>query len=192
MTRKTLVHTQAKRQSVKFLVTLFRGGLAITLGVILIFWPDKTRWFLGNFMGMYWLTSGLVSLRWGAGGDRAGRLALLAGVVGVLAGIGMLGRGLASNLIAEDVVISIVGLVIMLTGLLHMFGGFKQDQPESRRWSLTAFLLGIFEIILGVVLVISPLERGPVIYLAASVWALLGGLILIGDALRVRRMSQLE
>ena len=119
-------------------------------------------------------------------------LALLAGVVGVLAGIGMLGRGLASNLIAEDVVISIVGLVIMLTGLLHMFGGFKQDQPESRRWSLTAFLLGIFEIILGVVLVISPLERGPVIYLAASVWALLGGLILIGDALRVRRMSQLE
>ena len=192
MTRKILAQVQANRQGVKFLVTLFRGSLAITMGVVLIFWPDKTRWFLANFMGMYWLVSGLVSLRWGAGGERAGRLALLAGGVGVLAGIGMLGRGLASNLIAEDVVISIVGLIIMLTGLFHMFGGFKQDSVEMRRWSVTAFLLGIFELILGLVLVISPLERGPILYLAASIWALVGGLILIGDALRVRRMSQLE
>ena len=45
---------------------------------------------------------------------------------------------------------------------------------------------------MGLLLVISPLERGPIIYFAASIWALLGGLILIGDALRVRRVSQLE
>ena len=180
-----LAQTQAKRQGIKFLVTLLRGVLAITLGVILIVWPDKTRWFLANFMGMFWLVSGLVSLRWGAGGERAG-------AVGLLAGIGMLGRGLASNFIAEDVVISIVGFIIVLTGLLHMFGGVQQDQLEIRQWSLTGFLLGIFEVVLGLVLVISPLERGPIIYFAGSIWALLGGLILIGEALRLRRLSQLE
>ena len=31
-------------------------------------------------------------------------------------------------------------------------------------------------------LVVAPLDRGPVIYFAASVWALIGGMILIGDA----------
>jgi uncharacterized membrane protein HdeD (DUF308 family) len=159
---------------------------------VLVFYPDKTRWFLGNFMGMFWLVSGFISLRWSPTGERARGWVLVAGIVGVLAGIGMLGRGLASNLLAEDVVISIVGLIIMLTGLLHMFGGFKQDSVEMRRWSVTAFLLGIFELILGLVLVISPLEQGPIIYVAASIWALLGGLILIGEALRVRRISQSE
>ena len=169
-----------------------RGLLAITLGVVLVFYPDKTRWFLGNFMGMFWLASGFISLRWSATGERARGWALVAGIVGVLAGIGMLGRGVASRFVAEDIVIGVVGLIILLTGLLHMFGGFRQDGQSIRRWSWTGFLLGVFEAVLGLLLIIEPLERGPIVYTAATLWALLGGLILIGDALRVRRQSQVN
>lgn len=174
----------------KFWITLLRGVLAITLGVVLIFQPEKTRSILANFMGMYWLVSGIISLRFGAVGERARGLALLAGVVGVLAGIGMLGRGLISGLVVETVILSVFGLIIMLTGLLHMFGGFRTDQNSTRQWSWTSFLLGLFEVVLGLMLVIAPLERGPLIHTAASIWALLGGLILIGDAMRVRRQGQ--
>ena len=54
-----------------FWITLVRGMLAITLGVALVFWPDKARPILVNFMGMFWLVSGIVSLRWGVHGERA-------------------------------------------------------------------------------------------------------------------------
>jgi len=183
-------------------ITLIRGTLAITLGVALFFWPDKARPILVNFMGMYWLVSGIVSLRWGVRGERARGLSLLAGAAGVLAGLGMLGRRFTSGMVGEDVLLSVIGLIIVLTGLMHIFGGFRTGPEETnllsrsrsrirpRAWSWTAFLLGLFEIGLGVILVISPMDRGPVVYFAASLWALVGGTILIGNALRLRRLRQ--
>ena len=58
--------------------------------------------------------------------------------------------------------------------------------------SVTGLLLGLFEIILGVILILEPLERGPILNLAASIWALVGGFILISDALRQRRRNMIE
>jgi uncharacterized membrane protein HdeD (DUF308 family) len=179
-----------------FWITLVRGMLAVTLGVALVFWPDKARPILVNFMGMFWLVSGIVSLRWGVHGERAKGLSLLAGAVGVLAGVGMLSRRFTQGMVGEDVLLSVVGLIILLTGLMHIVGGFRTGPVEThllsqnRKWSWTAFLLGLFEIVLGVILVIAPMGRGPLIYFAASVWALVGGTILLGDAVRLRRLRQ--
>jgi uncharacterized membrane protein HdeD (DUF308 family) len=179
-----------------FWITLVRGMLAVTLGVALVFWPDKARPILVNFMGMFWLVSGIVSLRWGVHGERAKGLSLLAGAAGVLAGVGMLSRRFTQGMVGEDVLLSVVGLIILLTGLMHIVGGFRTGPVEThllsqnRKWSWTAFLLGLFEIVLGVILVIAPMGRGPLIYFAASVWALVGGTILLGDAVRLRRLRQ--
>ena len=176
-----------------FWITLIRGMLAVTLGVALLFWPDKARPILVNFMGMFWLVSGIISLRWGARGERARGLSLLAGAIGVLAGIGMLSRRFTQGIAGEDVLISVIGLIIFLTGLMHIFGGFRTGPEEvhllskNRKWSWTAFLLGLFEIVLGLLLVVEPLGRGPLVYFAASIWALIGGAILLGDAARQRR-----
>jgi uncharacterized membrane protein HdeD (DUF308 family) len=177
-------------------ITLIRGMLAITLGVALLFWPDKALPMLVNFMGMFWLVSGILSLRWGVHGERAKGLSLLAGGAGVLAGIGMLSRRFTMGMVGEDILLSVMGLIILLTGLMHIFGGFRTDPvatdlfSRNRKWSWTAFLLGLFEMVLGALLVVSPLDRGPVIYFAASVWALVGGMILIGDGVRLRRLRQ--
>jgi uncharacterized membrane protein HdeD (DUF308 family) len=177
-----------------FWITLVRGMLAVTLGVALLFWPDRARPMLVSFMGMFWLVSGIVSLRWGVHGERAKGLSLLAGAVGVLAGVGMLSRRFTQGMAGEDVLLSVAGLIIMLTGALHIFGGFRTGPEDThlfsqtRKWSWTAFLLGLFEIVLGLMLVVEPLGRGPEVYFAASVWALVGGVILIGDALRIRRL----
>ena len=176
-----------------FWITLIRGLLAVTLGVALLFYPDKSRPILGNFMGMFWLVSGIISLRWGVRGERARGFPLLAGVVGVVAGLGMLGRSFARGWAAEDVFFSVLGLIILLTGLMHIFGGFRAGPEEAqsgeprRKQSWTSLMLGVFEVVLGLVLVAAPMERGPVLHFVASVWALLGGAILIGDALRLRR-----
>jgi uncharacterized membrane protein HdeD (DUF308 family) len=42
--------------------------------------------------------------------------------------------------------------------------------------------LGIFEIVLGAMLFISPLAYGPPVYWTAMIWALVGGGMIIGSA----------
>ena len=106
-----------------FTITLIRGILALSLGVVLLFQPEKTRPMLANFMGMFWMVSGIFSLRWGAFGERAKRVAIIAGVVGVLAGLATLTRGLTNAWVREDILLSLLGVTILLTGILHAFGG---------------------------------------------------------------------
>jgi uncharacterized membrane protein HdeD (DUF308 family) len=177
-------------------ITLIRGLLAISLGVALILQPDKAQPILVNFMGIFWLLSGIVSLRWGVHGERARGLSLLAGIVGVLAGIGLLTRRWTTGAEYEETLVIVVGLIILLTGLLHIFGGFRTGAEETpllgrkRKWSWTSFLLGLFEMVLGLLLTIAPLHVGPGVYVAASIWALVAGVILIGEATRLRRMRQ--
>ena len=176
----------------KFWITLVRGMLAVALGIALVLQVEKARPILANFMGMYWLMSGLISIRFSVTGERARGLSLLAGIIGVLAGLGMVGRDLAAGYVPEEVLISSVGLIIMLTGILHISGGFRQDRSSAEKRTFTGIILGLFEIILGLMLVISPLDRGPIVYFAAMVWALVGGFILLGDALNFRRRQQVD
>ena len=180
------------KKNVAFAITLIRGILAVSLGTVLLFQPEKTLPMLGNFMGMFWLASGIISLRWGASGDHPHRFAVLTGVIGVLAGLAMLTRSLTRSWVQEDILFSLLGVVILLTGVLHIFGGFRVGEGVHRKWSLTAFLLGAFEIVLGIMLILEPYGRDTFFYMAVVIWALVGGFILITDAVRLRRVYQGE
>jgi uncharacterized membrane protein HdeD (DUF308 family) len=187
--RQEEIPDSVMKRNAAFTVTLIRGLLAISLGAVLLFQPDKTRSMLGNFMGMFWLASGIISIRWSVSGERARRIALLTGVIGVLAGLAMLTRGLTNAWIRQDILFSLLGVVIVLTGTLHVFGGFRVGEHAHRKWSWTSFILGAFEIVLGLMLIFEPLGRSIFFYLAASIWALVGGFILIMDAIRLRRAA---
>ena len=177
------------KTNIAFVITLIRGILAVTLGLVLFFQPDKTRLMLANFMGMFWLASGIISLRWGARGERVRGRAMLAGLIGIFTGLAMLGRFTIQRWVAEEIALSLLGVVILLTGVLHAAGGFHIGSGRHLKWSLTSILLGAFEVILGVMVIIEPLGRSKVFYFAASVWAFLGGLILISDGIRIRRVA---
>lgn len=175
-----------------FWVTLFRSLFAIGLGVALLFNQEMARPLLGNFMGAYWVSAGILSLRWGPSGERGGKSSFLIGLIGILAGLAVIGRSLALNLVDERLVIMTLAVVISLTGLLHIFTGFQTKEGGRRRqWAST--LLGGFEVILGMILFLEPLNRDrPILLLAAMLWGFLGGAILMFDALRVRRKLREE
>jgi len=175
-----------------FWVTLVRGILAITLGVALLIQPVKVRPFLITSMGMFWLVGGVMSIRWGVSGKQARGLPLLAGIVGVLAGLMAISRRFLQleSSVSETLIITILGSAILLTGGVHLFGGFRTGEDASRQWSWMSFILGLFEFVLGLALIIEPLDQGLVIYFGASIWAMLGGLILLGDALRLRSRTR--
>ena len=179
--------------TIGFWIALLRGFFAIMLGLILIFNPEKTRVMLFNFMGLFWLTSGIILLRHTHAvlGDQTDRVlgkktSLVLSLAGILAGLVVISRSITRSWVEEVVFVELLGAVILLTGVLHLFGEFRIGRVIKIKRTTAAKILAIFEIVLGALLIISPLEQGPIIYWTATIWALVGGGLIISDALYFR------
>ena len=99
-------------------IQLVRALLLVTLGMSLLFIPDKTHAILFNMLGLFWLTTGLVLLRREAHA-KGHRLLLVLAIFGVLAGALVVTRGITTQWVEEKWVKNLLGMVILLTGVLH-------------------------------------------------------------------------
>jgi uncharacterized membrane protein HdeD (DUF308 family) len=169
-----------------FWITLARSMLALALGLALILDPAKTRPILVNFMGVFWFVGGLMSLRWGAAGERAQRTSIAVGIIGIIAGVLVLGRFLLIDVLGETPIALLLGGVVVLTGLVHVFEGIRTGPGRQRQRSWTSTILGAFEIVLGLVVLVWRDDFGPIFYAVASIWAFLGSLVLLREALKKR------
>lgn len=186
MSESMPIATQPAKRLVAHWVTLARSVLALTLGIALILHPDKTRPMLVNFIGMFWLMGGLMGLRWSVSGERARRMSIIIGLVGIVAGVMILGRFLLIQLIGEEPIVLLLGAIIVLTGLVHVFEGFRTGTDRQRQRSWTSTLLGAFEILLGVIVLVVRAEFGPAFYAVVTIWAFMAALILFREGLRQR------
>ena len=82
--------------------------------------------------------------------------------------------------------LAILGVVIALTGVAHLLGGFELADRSGRRWR-PGVPLGILEIGLGTTLILTADRHDSLSTWLASAWALLGGAVLVSDALVMRR-----
>jgi uncharacterized membrane protein HdeD (DUF308 family) len=92
----------------------------------------------------------------------------------------------------EVLLFELLGVVILLTGILHLFGEFRIGRVIKRKRTTAQKILAVFEILLGGLLIVSPLERSPLIYWIATIWALVGGGLIITDALYQRAQVNRE
>jgi uncharacterized membrane protein HdeD (DUF308 family) len=182
----TATEEHTRKLDSKFWITAFRAFLAVVLGTALLFQPDKARPLLVSFMGGFWLVGGLASLRWAANGDRARRWSVIAGIIGVGAGLLAIMRTFLSGYIPELVIAYLLGGVMILTGIMHIAAGSSDSEGPIRR-SWVSVLLGIIETVMGIMIFISPLSYGPVVYWFITLWAFLGGVILFREAWRHRQ-----
>ena len=186
---------QSKPGRVLLAITVVRGVLALLLGLALIAYPDKARPMLVNFMGLFLLVSGIMGLRWSVHGERPRPLALVISAIATLAGALGLGRNLARSLLPELTVILLLGGSAVLMGIIHLFEGMPNVREGRLERSWFSVLLGVFEVVLGLAVLYTPLEVGPGVYWAASIWSLAGGIWLFSQALVIRakmRQSQEE
>jgi uncharacterized membrane protein HdeD (DUF308 family) len=184
-------HKHHGYQKPGFWITFIRAILAIALGLILIFSPEKTSATLFNFMGMFWLMSGIAIYRQQIR-PNGSRLLLAAGVSGILAGLLVITRDFSRNYLAETLVVIILGTIIVLTGILHIAGGIRVGKQASRGRTTFSVIWGIFEIILGGILIFSGGNKSPVLYWTATLWALFAGIFLFLDSIRQYRAGELE
>jgi uncharacterized membrane protein HdeD (DUF308 family) len=149
--------------------------------------PEKTSDNLATYMGGFWALTGLVSIRSALAGQRTRGVPLVSGCAGVAAGLVVLLRERLGDVIAQSVLVYLLAIVVLLTGLAHVVGGFRTGDELERRRSRSSVLLGAMEIALGLLFLLGTVENSRAAYWAAGIWALTGGVILIGDALLLRR-----
>jgi uncharacterized membrane protein HdeD (DUF308 family) len=180
---------QQPRLNILFWITLIRGFLVIILGLSLLFTPEKTKAMLFNFMGFFWLMTGIVCIRQELH-KKGNRLVLAAGAIGVLAGCAVVTRDITRVYLAEFWVVTLLGVIILLSGILHILGGFQIGGNSMRGRTKLSIILGIFEVFLGGVFILFQGGQSQIMYAVAIVWALTGGVLLLRDAYHQYRASR--
>ena len=116
-----------------FWISIYRGLSALVLGIVLILAPDTSRTFLANTMGVFWLMTGLALLRRNRHTPFGKHTSQMMGFVVAATGLLVVARSMFEQWFAEGTIIQFLGIVIMLTGLLHI-GGQVRETVESSPW----------------------------------------------------------
>ena len=156
-------------------ITFARGIVALTLGTAMLVEPEKTGDNLATYMGVFWTLTGVVSIRAALAGERMRGIPLVSGLVGVVAGVATLLRGRLDGVVPESLFVYLLAAVILLTGVAHVLGGIKVGDDLERRRSRSSTVLGVMEIVLGLLIFVGWAENSHAAYSAAAAWALTAG-----------------
>src|SRR4249919_2867192 len=143
---------QIRRPGRLWWIPAIRGVVAMLLGGAVLF-SNTDRAMLANFIGIYWLVSGVLTLRWASSvrWRRGSHLATIAGSVGILASLLILLRHPLQHVISFSTLLALLGIAAALTGALRLTGAFEIERT-GRRWTLGGFALGAVEVALGIIL----------------------------------------
>lgn len=161
-------------------VFLLQGLAGIVLGIMLLTEPAATIVALTTFFGFYWLITGVLSLVHVFVGRASHRVwSLLSGILGILAGLLVLRHPLLAAVTVPTVLIIILGAQGFVMGVLEIIAAFKGGGFGS-------FILGVINLILGVLLLSSPVLAALAVPLVFGALLLVEGVGLIIWAFRAR------
>jgi len=89
-------------------------------------------------------------------------------------------------------IVSLLGALIIITGLLHIIGGFRIGSVYGSQWAWGSYLIGSVQVMLGLIVLIYPWEPIPAVWLTAGAWCIITGILLLIDARRLRTQTILE
>jgi uncharacterized membrane protein HdeD (DUF308 family) len=180
---------EAVRSAVRFWwISVLRGCLGLFLGMGALFTKaDQST--LVNFIGVYWLLTGLMTTRWAIGirWKAGSRIGLAAGVLGIATGVVLLVREAFGGVLGETVIIGIVALTVGAVGCLRLVGAFEIEEHAGHRWTIGGIVLGSVEVILGVILFIARDADASTVRTLLGVWGLVAGVLLLLQGTRMLR-----
>lgn len=159
---------------------LLQGIAGMLLGLMLLTYPGATVVVLVTFLGFYWLFTGVMALvRVFVDRSVPWIWSLLVGIVGILAGLLVLRHPLLAALTVPTTIVIILGVQGLIMGVLDIIGAFQGGGARS-------FLLGAINIVIGALLLGSPLIAALSLPLVFGVLLLIQGAGLIILAFRAR------
>jgi short repeat uncharacterized protein DUF308 len=168
-------------QSHGWALLLLWGVSWVILGLFLLFRPGVTAILLVQFMAVFWVVGGVIDLMSGLTHAQPGRgWRIFGGILGAVAGVVLMVHPVLGTIVTIAFQFYLLAAVSIVIGLINLFGGFKAHLS----WG--ASLLGLVQIILGIFLVTHPLV-GMMAYLLTLSWLMIvGGIVTIVAAFRVR------
>lgn len=173
---------------VRGIAALFLGlGLLVPVEVILQ--VDRVQAMLFQFIGIYLLLSGIMSLIWGFSNRRRLGIWILAGALGLAGGIAFFFWSFLESHLPSSVLTIIFGLIMLLIGSIHLLGGFRLSETYGRRWSWGHEFLGLVEILIGLLIFVSLFVTVDNLRIILSFWGIVAGIGLVADGVRIRKQK---
>jgi uncharacterized membrane protein HdeD (DUF308 family) len=165
---------------------LIRGIAALLFGLAALFWPGITLYVLIIFFGAYALVDGVFAIAAGIRGSGGRRWVFLAeGVLGILAGlIAFFYPGMTAF-----VLLYVIAFWAILTGLLRIVMAIWLRREIENEWFLV--LSGVISVLFGVILAALPGPGLLALVWVVGIYELILGvaLIVLGFEVRGRRTS---
>lgn len=179
----TAVDVKALSKSEKLVpwwLVLIEGISAIILGILFLISPIKTTVVAIQFLAIWWLVSGIMSIislfidrtAWG--------WKLFSGILGIIAGSLILMYPAWSTVVIPVTIVIIVGIqgiIVGMIGLIHAFQGAG--------WGVG--ILGVLSILFGIVFLVKPLQTAAVLPWVVGVLAIGGGIAALVTAFRMKK-----
>jgi uncharacterized membrane protein HdeD (DUF308 family) len=159
---------------------LLQGIAGILLGTMLVSAPGVTVVALVTFLGFYWLITGVLSFVQ-AFVDRSSPWiwSLLSGLLGIAAGMLVLRHPLLAAVTVPTLIVIILGVEALIMGCVNIIAGFQGG-------GIASFIHGAFNLLIGLLLLGSPMAAALAIPFVFGVILLVQGVALVIWAFRVR------
>lgn len=169
----------AQKRALPWWLTLIQGIALVILGLLFLANPAKTSVIVIQTLGLYWLVTGMMSLVGIFIDHSAWGWKLIAGILGILAGLAVLNHPLWSPLVVGSTIVIIMGVQAIIAGIVNILLGIQGG-------GLGVLLLGVISIIIGVILLANVLVSALSLPWVLGVFALVGGIGAIFAAFRQR------
>ncbi len=170
---------EAEAHGVPWWLVLIEGIALIILGVLLLLSPGMTTVILVQFVGLYWLIAGIFKIvsifmdssMWG--------WKLVAGIIGILAGIIVLQHPLWSPVVVGATLVIILGIQGLIIGVVGLIQAFK-----GGGWG--AGVLGVVSILFGILFLFNVWAFTLSLPWAIGLLAIVGGVVAIVGAFKIK------
>jgi uncharacterized membrane protein HdeD (DUF308 family) len=175
----TVLAPSTQRSSLWWLF-LLQGIAAIILGLMLISAPAATLILIVTFLGFLWLIEGILSLVH-VFIDRSipWIWSLITGIIGVIAGILVVRHPLLAALTVPTVLVILLGWGGLIMGACEIVGAFRGG-------GIGSFILGAINVLIGLLLLSSPVAAALAVPFVFGVLLLIEGVALIVLAFRTK------
>jgi len=167
-------------------VVLTVGLLSVGLGIAVMVWPNKTLAIIAALLGIMFLITGVFRIvqSFASAGATGGQRALYAilGILALIAGIAMFRAPFQSI----AVLTFILGAFWVVDGIVGFVTGISAKGEDGRGWMIVSGVLGF---VAGLILLLWPIESAVLLAWITGIWLVLGGLITIFGAFKLRKVA---
>lgn len=173
------IQRKANGNIIPWWLVLLEGLASLIIGIYLIASPIATTIILVRLLGWYWLFLGITTIATIFMDKTNWIWRAISGMLGILAGLAVIGHPFLSALLVPEIFVIIVGVLVVCFGFIRLFCALKEG------WG--AAIMGAVNILLGALILGNPLLGIISLVYIAAILGIAGGIAAIYMAIKMRK-----